>query len=88
MSNLVYESLLPGSNHGDHEHGIQGCLTGRYEGYPTWDDIGWTTAEYCPPVEPTPQTPEVPLPAAGWLLVSALVGLVMFKRAGLVARRG
>jgi hypothetical protein len=34
-------------------------------------------AEYCPPDMPMP---EVPLPAASWLLVSALVSLVVAKK--------
>ena len=36
----------------------------------------------CPPLIPplTPELPQVPLPAAGWLLTSALLGLVVLKQ--------
>lgn len=38
----------------------------------------------CPPLPPlTPELPQVPLPAAGWLLISALIGLVVVKRSRL-----
>ena len=78
MSNYNDINLL----HWDHEHGPSGCLVGKYSELPSYGEleITWETAAYCPPIEPVVAVPEVPIPAAGWLLMSALVGLVWVKR--------
>ena len=68
--------VLPG-DHSDHEHGPNGCLTGKFEGLTTWEEHFTIQGKYCPPEA---EIPQVPIPAAGWLLISALIGLVVAKK--------
>jgi len=70
--------------HTDHEHGPNGCLTGDYADKPSYADLGITfntELPYCPPdLLPPTDIPQVPLPGAVWLFLSALIGMVAFKR--------
>jgi hypothetical protein len=63
-------------------YGAPATFSANGTAWVTIEGVPWAVGtrvehEYCPPL--TPEIPQVPVPAAGWLLASALIGFAGLK---------